>query len=90
MYSRASQATDSKKTTQIKCTNSDSQLWRTNNSIIFLLFVRRNSWYCVVILGRCSLFPSRVGLRTYQLPCIVAKVKELNVNLYVNLRYLSS
>jgi len=24
-----------------------------------------------VSLGRCSLFPSRVGLRTYQHPCIV-------------------
>ena len=25
-------------------------------------------WYCVVSLVRCSLFPSRVGLRTYQHP----------------------
>jgi len=41
----------------------------TNNSNIFLLFVRHKSWYNVVSLGRCSLFPSRVGLRTYQHPC---------------------
>ena len=34
-----------------------------------LLFVRHKSWYCVVSLGRCSLFPTRVGLRTYQHPC---------------------
>jgi len=27
------------------------------------------SWYSAVSLGRCSLFPSRVGLRTYQHPC---------------------
>jgi len=38
------------------------------NSNILLLFVSRTSWYSVVILGRCSLFPSRVGLRTYQHP----------------------
>jgi len=36
---------------------------------IFLLFVCRKSWYSVVSLGRCSFFPSRVGLRTYQHPC---------------------
>ena len=35
---------------------------------IFLLFVRHKSWYSVVSLRRCSLFPSRVGLRTYQHP----------------------
>jgi len=29
---------------------------------------RRKSRYSVVRLGRCSLFPSRVGLRTYQYP----------------------
>ena len=33
-----------------------------------LLFVCRKSWYSVVSLCRCSLFPSRVGLRTYQHP----------------------
>jgi len=27
------------------------------------------SWYSVLSLGRCSWFPSRVGLRTYQHPC---------------------
>jgi len=27
------------------------------------------SWYTFVSLGRCNLFPSRVGLRTYQHPC---------------------
>ena len=43
-------------------------LRRTNNSDILLLSVRRKSWYSVVSLGRCSLFPSRVGLRTYQHP----------------------
>ena len=43
-------------------------LWCTNNSNIFLLFVRHKSWYSVVRLARCSLFPSRVGLRTYQHP----------------------
>ena len=41
-------------------------LWRTKNRNIFLLFVRRKCWYSVVSLGRCSLFPSRIGLRTYQ------------------------
>ena len=29
---------------------------------------RHKSWYSVVNLGRCSLFPFRVGLRTYQYP----------------------
>ena len=29
------------------------------------------SWYSVVSLGLCSLFPSKVGLRTYQHPCIL-------------------
>jgi len=38
------------------------------------LFVRHKSWYIVVSLGRCSLFPSRVGLRTYQHPC------RMNIN----------
>jgi len=47
---------------------SDQDLRRTNNSNILLLFVRRKSWYSVVSLGRCSLFPSRVGLRIYQHP----------------------
>ena len=42
----------------------------TNNSNIFLLFVRYMSRYSVS-LGRCSLFPSRVGIRTYQHPCTV-------------------
>ena len=54
-------------------------LWRTDSRNIFLLFVRHKSWqeyialfvrhkswYSVVNLGRCSLFPSSVGLRTYQ------------------------
>ena len=45
------------------------RLWRTNNSKIFLLFLRHKPWYSVVSLGRCILFPSRVGLRTYQHPC---------------------
>jgi len=36
---------------------------------IVLLFLRHKSWYSVLRLGRCSLFPSRVGLRTYQRPC---------------------
>jgi len=44
-------------------------LWLTNNRDILLLFVRHKSWYSVVSLGRCSFFPSRVGLRTYQNPC---------------------
>ena len=35
-----------------------------------LLFVRHKSWYSIVRLGRCSLFPSRAGLRTYQHPGI--------------------
>jgi len=35
-----------------------------------LLFVRHKSWYSVVCLGRCSLFPSRVGIKNYQHPCI--------------------
>ena len=47
---------------------SDQDLWLTNNSNIFLLFVRHKSWYSVVSLGRCSLSPSRVGLKTYQNP----------------------
>ena len=37
---------------------------------LFMLFVRHKSWYSVVSLCRCSLFHSRVGLRTYQQPCI--------------------
>ena len=37
-----------------------------------LLFVHHKSWYSVVSLGRCSLFPSRVGLRTYQHSCTVS------------------
>ena len=41
---------------------SDQDLWRTG----ILLFVRHKYWYSFVSLGRCSLFPSRVGLRTYQ------------------------
>ena len=44
------------------------ELRRTNNSNILLLFVRRKSWCSVVSLGRCSLFPSRIGLMTYQHP----------------------
>jgi hypothetical protein len=40
----------------------------TSYSNIFLLFVRHKSWYSVVSLGRCSFFPSRVGLKTYQHP----------------------
>ena len=38
----------------------------TNNRNIFVLFLCHKSWYSVVSLGRCSLFPSRVGLKTYQ------------------------
>ena len=33
------------------------------------VFVCHKSWYRVVSLGRCSFFPSRVGLRTYQHSC---------------------
>jgi len=40
----------------------------TNNRNILLLFVRHKSWYSAVSLGRCSVFPSRVGIRTYQHP----------------------
>ena len=46
----------------------DQDLWLKNNSNIFLLFVSHKSWYSVVSLGRCSLFPSRVGLRVYKHP----------------------
>ena len=42
--------------------------YSTNSVNMFLLFVRRKYWYSVVSLDRCSLFPSRVGLRTYQHP----------------------
>ena len=52
-----------------RLTTLHQDLRRTNNSNIFL-FVRHKSWYSVVSLGRCSLFLSRVGLRTYQLPGI--------------------
>jgi len=38
----------------------------TNNSCVLLFFARHKSWYSAVSLGRCSLFPSKVGLRTYQ------------------------
>jgi len=37
----------------------------------YLFAPRFKSWYSVVSLGRCSLFPSRVGLRTYQHPSIL-------------------
>jgi hypothetical protein len=47
---------------------SSVNIFITNNRNILLLFVRRKSWYSVVSLGCCSLFPSRVGLRTYQYP----------------------
>ena len=52
-----------KKLQRPRLTTLYQDLWRTNNRNIFLL-----SWYSVVSLGRCSLFPSRVGLRTYQHP----------------------
>ena len=54
-----------------RLTTLNQDLRRTNNSNIFMLFVRRKSWYSVVSLGRCSLFPSRVGLRTYQHPGVM-------------------
>jgi len=47
---------------------SDQDLWRTNDRNILLLFVRHKSWCSIVSLGRCSLLPSRVGLRNYQHP----------------------
>lgn len=43
-------------------------LWRTNNSNTFLLFLGHKTWYRVVSPGRCSLLPFRVGPRTYQHP----------------------
>jgi len=51
----------------------DQDLWRTNNRNIFLLFVRHTFWYSIVRLVHCSLFPSRVGLRTYQHPGTYSK-----------------
>ena len=47
-----------------------TKLRRTNNRNIFLLFVSRKSWYSVASFGRCSLFPSRAGLRTFQHPVL--------------------
>ena len=44
--------------------------YSTNSVNMFLLFVRRKYWYSVVSLDRCSLFPSRVGIRTDQHPCV--------------------
>jgi len=40
-----------------------------------MLFVHHKPWFSVVSVGRCSLFPSRVGLRTYQHPC-TQKVRD--------------
>jgi len=54
---------------QTRAMYSRQDLRHTNNSNIFLLFVHHKSWYNVVILGRCSLFPAKVGLRTYQHHC---------------------
>ena len=51
-------------------------LWHTNNRNIFLLFVCRKSWYSVVWI---SLFPSRVGLRTYQHPATKLELDDKNV-----------
>jgi len=44
------------------------------NRKILLLFVLHKSWYSVVSLGRCSLFSSRVGLRTYQYTLYVLRM----------------
>ena len=63
-----------KQATVTNLTTLYQDLWRTNNRNIFLLFVHHKSWYSVVSLGRCSLFHSRVGLKTYQHPCIVYSV----------------
>jgi len=43
------------------------------------MFVSHKSWYSVVSLGHCSLFPSRVGLRTYQHPCSIFLLKHVRV-----------
>jgi len=38
-----------------------------------MAYKQHKSWYSVVSVGRCSLFPSRVGLRTYKHPCTGAE-----------------
>jgi hypothetical protein len=43
------------------------------------MFVSHKSWYSVVSLGHCSLFPSRVGLRTYQHPCSIFLLQHVRV-----------
>jgi len=53
----------------IRLTTLYRDLWHTNNINILLLFVHHKSRYSVVSLGRCTLFPYRVGLRNYQHPC---------------------
>ena len=47
------------------------------------------TWYSVVSLGRCGLFPYRVGLRTYQHTCtarllLVRNHSNIGVVLYMN------
>jgi len=51
----------------------------------FLLFVCHKSWCNVVSLGRCSLFPSRVGLRTYQHPVFVQRITRSDTRFSFNI-----
>ena len=59
-------------------------LWHTNNRNIFLLFVCHKSSYSIVSLGRCSLFPSKVALRTCQRPGSYRAAHEMSYHwLYI-------
>jgi len=52
---------------------------RTNNSNIFLLFLRRMSRYSVVSLGRYSFFPSTIDLRIYQHPFVTLERRKCSL-----------